>query len=68
MWSYSMDRSADLSEMLLRMTYERTPAIKGHFYLDALVSVGGHRSPAVACWASDYLVASSNPLRGKIRH
>ena len=25
---------------------------------------GGRRSPAVACWASDHWVASSNPLRG----
>ena len=29
---------------------------------------GGCRSPAVACWASDHWVASSNPLRGKFRH
>ena len=28
----------------------------------------GRRSPAVACWASDQWVASSNPLRGKFRH
>ena len=26
--------------------------------------LGGYRSPAVACWASDHWVASSNPLRG----
>ena len=31
-------------------------------------SSGGRRSPAVACWASDHWVASSNPLRGKFRH
>ena len=31
-------------------------------------SVGGRRSPAVACWASDHWVASSNPLRGKFRN
>ena len=31
-------------------------------------SIGGRRSPAVACWASDHWVASSNPLRGKFRH
>ena len=30
--------------------------------------MGGRRSPAVACWASDHWVASSNPLRGKFRH
>ena len=30
--------------------------------------VGGRRSPAVACWASDHWVASSNPLRGKFRY
>ena len=30
--------------------------------------LGGRRSPAVACWASDHWVASSNPLRGKFRH
>ena len=30
--------------------------------------IGGRRSPAVACWASDHWVASSNPLRGKFRH
>ena len=29
---------------------------------------GGRHSPAVACWASDHWVASSNPLRGKFRH
>ena len=29
---------------------------------------GGRRSPAIACWASDHWVASSNPLRGKFRH
>ena len=29
---------------------------------------GGRRSPAVACWASDHWVASSNPLRGNFRH
>ena len=32
------------------------------------MSRGGRRSPAVACWASDHWVASSNPLRGKFRH
>ena len=26
---------------------------------------GGRHSPAVACWASDHWVASSNPIRGK---
>ena len=30
--------------------------------------IGGRRSPAVACWASDHWVGSSNPLRGKFRH
>ena len=29
---------------------------------------GGLHSPAVACWASDDWVASSNPLRGKFHH
>ena len=29
--------------------------------------LGGRRSPAVACWASDHWVASSNPIRGKFR-
>ena len=29
---------------------------------------GGRRSPAVACWASDHWVASSNPLSGKFRN
>ena len=33
-----------------------------------LLVSGGRRSPAVACWASDHWVASSNPLRGKFRH
>ena len=27
-------------------------------------NINGRRSPAVACWASDHWVASSNPLRG----
>ena len=27
---------------------------------------GGRRSPAVACWASDHWVASSNPLQGQV--
>ena len=31
-------------------------------------NVGERRSPAVACWASDQWVASSNPLTGKFRH
>ena len=31
-------------------------------------ALGGRRSPAVACWASDHWVTSSNPLRGKFRH
>ena len=43
-----------------------------HYYLYALKFcvklVGGRCSPAVACWASDHWVASSNPLRGKFRH
>ena len=30
--------------------------------------LGGHRSPAVACWASDHWVTSSNPLRDKFCH
>ena len=30
--------------------------------------LGGRRSPAVACWASDHWVASLNPLGGKFRH
>ena len=34
----------------------------------SLHMTGGRRSPAVACWASDHWVASSNPLRGKFRH
>ena len=29
---------------------------------------GGRRSPAVACWASDHWVASSNPLTGKFHN
>ena len=29
---------------------------------------GGRRSPAVACWASDHWVASSNPLGASFRH
>ena len=29
---------------------------------------GGRRSPAVACWASDHWVTSTNLLRGKFRH
>ena len=29
-----------------------------------LVIFGGRRSPAVACWASDHWVGSSNPIRG----
>ena len=42
-------------------------------YIDIICIVihiytGGRRSPAVACWASDHWVASSNPLRGKFRH
>ena len=30
--------------------------------------LGGRRSPAVACWASDHWVVGSNPLRVKFRH
>ena len=32
------------------------------------IKSGGRRSPAVACWASDHWVASSNPLWGKFCH
>ena len=42
-----------------------------HFELTAgitAVTQGWRRSPAVACWASDHWVASSNPLWGKFRH
>ena len=34
----------------------------------SLTMWGGRHSPAVACWASDHWVASSNPLRGKFRY
>ena len=37
-------------------------------YVVGKAYVGGRRSPAVACWASDHWVASSNPLRGKFRN
>ena len=37
-------------------------------YTSPREQIGGRRSPAVACWASDHWVASSNPLRGKFRH
>ena len=40
---------------------------RGMFYRDG-GGGGGRRSPAVACWASDHWVASSNPLGGKFRH
>ena len=40
----------------------------GAFSCCPSVAAGGRRSPAVACWASDHWVASSNPLRGKFRH
>ena len=36
--------------------------------VDLIDQHGGRRRPAVACWASDHWVASSNPLRGKFRH
>ena len=39
-----------------------------YFAVILFTSMGGRRSPAVACWASDHWVASSNPLRGKFRH
>ena len=39
-----------------------------HTALDSNTNNGGRRSPAVACWASDHCVASSNPLRGKFGH
>ena len=44
--------------------------VKGKIKDEILIHeiAGGCRSPAVACWASDHWVASSNPLRGKFRH
>ena len=42
--------------------------IPGYFSHQPHAECGGRRSPAVACWASDHWVASSNPLRGKFRH
>ena len=49
-------------DMILSKTFVQTVP---HCRLDHR---GGRRSPAVACWASDHWVASSNPLRGKFRH
>ena len=46
-------------------------AVLAHTQLEATGladRLGGRRSPAVACCASDHWVASSNPLRGKFRH
>ena len=37
-------------------------------YVSTQIITSGRRSPAVACWASDHWVASSNPLRGKFHH
>ena len=67
---YGGQRLATLDEYRY---YNRNIAIKSMgatFTLAAFppTSVGGRRSPAVACWASDHWVASSNPLRGKFRH
>ena len=45
-----------------------TRGIQGIYISVFFVTIGGRRSPAVACWASDHWVASSNPLRGKFRH
>ena len=39
-----------------------------HLTIYSMFFKGGRRSPAVACWASDHWVASSNPLGGKFRH
>ena len=50
---------------------DNTSVIVKHHHLLDFISPGEHggrRSPAVACWASDHWVASSNPLRGKFRH
>ena len=49
-----------------RVTVDITAA--DHTVMWAQSLYGGRSSPAVACWASDHWVASSNPLGGKFRH
>ena len=60
-WKYIVDMNALVKLVNILMTFinkaTRSPEISG-----------GRRSPAVACWASDHWVASSNLLRGKFRH
>ena len=46
----------------------RGPRVWASFGVALIETSGGRRSPAVACWASDHWVASSNPIRGKFRH
>ena len=41
---------------------------QGYIGSMSVYPVGGRRSPAVVCWASDHWVASSNPHRGKFRY
>ena len=45
-----------------------TTFLRAHSWLNWVQAFSGRRSPAVACWASDHWVASSNPLGGKFRH
>ena len=52
---------SNLSKVLENVVYKRLYSFLTH-------NIGGRRSPAVVCWASDHWVASSNPLRGKFRH
>ena len=55
------------------MRYIIAQLVKHHTSIHTVVSSspirrsGGRRSPAVACWASDHWVASSNPLGGQFR-
>ena len=54
----------------MSLTFNICALYVAYMYMYIIIShtQGGRRSPAVACWASDHWVASSNPLRGKFRH
>ena len=61
-------RGESNDEPCLLVCSTQRPQSSDHSTSGLLRPPGGRRSPAVACWASDHWVASSNPLRGKFRH
>ena len=70
-WIAMRSVSSKLSTLIYLRAFITIPSLENLLNIarsSVSLTTGGRRSPAVACWASDHWVASSNPLRGKFRH